>query len=218
MPAPADSLQILLQSVCHSQRASPWQTVVTVKQPLHYPGARADRLTGQEHTPPSLPGLSTATGAPSPPSGNSWRAAIPAFWPGRCTIALYDKCRLTLSWSGISQVTQKQKEQRFSARSPRWAWLLSLSPGGLTTTWHWLCCVFSSCSTRPNFQFPCMQLTQLFLTPKFRKHLVAMPFIALPVQEHNLLWAFFYRWQAKRIGMYSEITTWNMDFINFGKI
>lgn len=52
-------------------------------------GPEQTALTGQEHTPPSLPGLSTATGAPSPPSGNSWRAAIPAFWPGRCTIALY---------------------------------------------------------------------------------------------------------------------------------
>lgn len=166
-PAPADSLQILLQSVCHSQCASPWQTVWWQSHNLCTTlGPEQIVLTGQEHTP------HTGRRAPSPPPGNSWLAAISAFFGQVGEPLLYiHKCRHTLSWSGISQARQKRKEQRSSARSHGWAWLQSAflqvasAPRG----------TYSAVSSAPaapeqiSNSLACVWHSS-FWHPKFRKH------------------------------------------------
>lgn len=85
------------------------------------------------------------------------------------------KHKHTCPWSLIFQVAPKQQEQRSSARSQRWACLLSgfLCVGSPHATDF----VFSVLQHQTSFQFPCMQLTQVFLRPEFRKDLGSTHFI-----------------------------------------
>lgn len=141
-------------SVCHSQCARPWQTVVAV--------ALQDLGPGQI----ALPSLrERGSLPPSPPSGDP--RVLPALLVlarqvSHCSI--FSHADTQVPGGGLPRWYRGRKSS-----DALWGAVAGarLSPGALTTPATLLCLQLLQHQTK--FQFSCMQLTQLFLTPEFYK-------------------------------------------------
>lgn len=127
IPGPADSLQILLWSVCHSQPASLWQTVGNSQIISALPSGQSRSCLLGRSTPCFL-GLAKAKAPFLYPPG------IPDVLPfllfgqvGRPLLCIH-KYRQTLSWSLIFQVTPNLCNEPLLGSAG-----IRLSPCGLTT-------------------------------------------------------------------------------------